>query len=83
MVCLGLDQVYLDLNRRVGQTAQDLGFRYDLERHQIKQRNVQRADILCCCAMFGHNEDIFAFQHSARGQAVGYFNRQADTSFDN
>lgn len=82
VIGLCLDQINLDLDRRIGQAAQDLRFRYDFERHQIEQRNAQRTDVLCGSAVLGHDEYVFAFQYGARRQTVGYFDRQADTPFD-
>ena len=63
LVGFGLHQVDLDLQRRVGQAAQDLGFGDDLERHQIEQRDAQRTDVLRECAVLGHDKYIFTFQH--------------------
>ena len=77
MIGLRLDQVDFYLNRCVGQAAQDLGFGHDLERHQVEQRNAQRADVLRCCTVLGHHKYVFAFQNRTRGQTVGYFYRQA------
>ena len=66
MIGLCLDQVDFNLDRRIGQAAQNLRFCYNFERHQIEQRNPQRTDVLRGGAVLGHNEYVFAFQYSAR-----------------
>ena len=76
MIGLGLDEVDLDLNGRVGQAAQDLRLGHDLERHQIENGDAERTNTLGRRAVFGHNEDIFALENRTRRQAVGNFYRQ-------
>lgn len=66
MIGLCLDQVDFNLDRRIGQAAQNLRFCYNFERHQIEQRNPQRTDVLRGGAVLSHNEYVFAFQYSAR-----------------
>ena len=81
MIGFGLNQIDLDLDRRIGQAAQDLRFCDDLERHQVKQRNMQWPDVLCGGAVLGHDENVFTLENGTRRQTVGYFDRQADTPF--
>ena len=76
MIGLGLDEVDLDLNGRVGQTAQNLRLGHDLERHQIENGDAERTNALGRRAVFGHNEDVFALENRTRRQAVGNFYRQ-------
>ena len=76
MIGLGLDEVDLDLNGRVGQTAQDLRLGHDLERHQIENGDAERTNALGRRAVFGHNKDVFALENRTRRQAVGNFYRQ-------
>ena len=78
VVGLGLNKIDLDLNRRVGQTAENLRFGYDFQRHQIEDGDAERADALRRCAVLGHNENVFAFQNRTRGQTVRYFYRQRE-----
>ena len=81
MIGLCLDQVDFNLDRRIGQAAQNLRFCYNFERHQIEQRNPQRTDVLRGGAVLGHDKDVLALQHGTCGQTVGYFDRQAEPSF--
>ena len=67
----GLQQLDLDLQRGVGQLAQDLRLGRDLGGHEIEQQHVQRADVLVHGAMLGHHEDVLVFEHFGRGQGVG------------
>ena len=60
-----LNQVDLNLDRRVGKTAENLCFRNDFGRHEIEDRNAERADVLGGRAMVRHDKDVFAFQHRA------------------
>ena len=49
---------------------------HDLERHQIENGDAERTNALGRCAVFGHNEDVFALENRTRRQAVGNFYRQ-------
>ncbi len=75
LVGRGLNQVDFNLNRRVGQTAQNLRFRHDFGRHQIEQPDPKRTNVLCRRPVVRHDENIFALQYGAGGQAVFYDNR--------
>ena len=78
VVGLGLNKIDLDLNGRVGQTAENLRFGHDFQRHQIEDGDAERTDALRRCAVLGHNENVFAFQNRTRGQTVRYFYRQRE-----
>ena len=62
-----LKQLHLDLERRVGQLAQQLGLSDDFGGHQIEDEQVQRAHVLVDGPVLGHNEDIFSLQRSSGG----------------
>ena len=66
----GLNQIDLDLKRRVGQTAEQLRFRRDFGRHQIEQTDFQRTDVLCHGTVLCHHEYVFALQNGTGGETV-------------
>ena len=70
-VAQGVEQFYLDLERRVGELAQQLGLGDDLSGHQIQDKQVQRADVLMDGAVFSHDKDVLALQNGPGGQRVG------------
>ena len=67
------EQLYLDLEGRVGQLAQDLCLGDDLGGHQVEDEHLQGPDILVQSPVFGHDEDILPFQGGAGGEGVGNF----------
>ena len=75
-----LQQLDVDLQRRVGKQAQELRFGFDLGRHQVENQNLQRADILRLRARFGHDENVFAFEPLFCGQPVVDFDGHGFTS---
>ena len=58
-IACGLQELYMDLQRRIGQLAQQLRLGYDLRGHQIQDQNIQRTNILMHRAMLCHYENIF------------------------
>ena len=76
VVGLGLDEVDLDLDGRVGQTAQNLRLGHDFQWHQVKNGNAKRTNALRGRAVFGHDENVFALKNGTRRQAIGNFYRQ-------
>ena len=67
------EQLYLDLEGRVGQLAQDLCLGDDLGGHQVEDEHLQGPDILVQSPVFGHDEDILPLQGGAGGEGVGNF----------
>ena len=66
----GVQQLHLDLERGVGQLAEQLGLRDDLGGHEIQNDQVQRAHILVDGAVLRHDEDVFALQRGPRRELV-------------
>ena len=60
----------VDLKRRIAQQAKQLRLGGDLGRHQVDDGNLQRANVLTRGAIFGHDEDAFAFKGGA-GREIG------------
>ncbi len=71
----GLEQLRLDLNRRIAQQTQYLRLCLDLRRHQIENEYFQRAYVLRHSPFLGHNENIFIFQQLVCRQITVYFYR--------
>ena len=63
-------QVHANLQRRIGQHAQQLVFGFNFLRHQIKQQHPHRADFLIDRPGLRHHEDIFLSQDMGRWQAI-------------
>ena len=80
-VAQGVEQLYLDLERRVGELAQQLGLGDDLSGHQIQDKQVQRADVLMDGAVFSHDKDVLALQNGPGGQRVGDSDRHRKAPF--
>ncbi len=59
-------QLDINLQRRVGQQAQKLVFRFDLLWHQVEDQHFQRPDFLCFCPRGCHHEDILTAQEIDR-----------------
>ena len=73
-VAKGMQQLHLDLKRRVGQLAQQLGLGNDLGGHQIQNQQIQGTDVLVHGPELRHNEDVFPLQSSSSGERIGDFN---------
>ena len=80
-VAQGVEQFYLDLERRVGELAQQLGLGDDLSGHQIQDKQVQRADVLMDGAVFSHDKDVLSLQNGPGGQRVGDSDRHRKAPF--
>ena len=70
LVADGLKQLDLDLKRRVGELAQDLGLGGDLRGHEVQQEELQRADVLVHRAKLRHDEDVLALESGGCGQRI-------------
>ena len=70
-------QLNLDLQRSVGQLAQNLGLGDDFRGHEVHQQQLQGTNVLMHCAVFGHNEDVLALERRSCGQGVGDSNGHA------
>lgn len=79
LMALGPQQRDVDLQRRIAEQPQQLGFRGDLGRHQIDDGDFQRPDVLTVGAAFRHDENVFALQYRARGQIFGNLDRHGTT----
>ena len=75
-----LQQLHLDLKRRVGQLAQQLGLGDDLGGHEVEDKHLQRTNILMKRPVFGHGEDVLRVQRLAGGQGVRDANGHGPTS---
>lgn len=67
----GLQEVDLNLQGRIRELAQDLGFRFDFQGHQIQDKHAQGTNILMDGAVLGHNKDVLAFQNLCCRQGIG------------
>ena len=79
-VALGLEQMYIDLEGRIGQLAQQLGLGDDLGGHQVEDEQAQGADVLVQGAALRHDKDVFALQHTGGGERVGDTDGHGQTS---
>ena len=60
-----------DLERGIGEKADDLVFRGDLGGHEVEDRDLQGTDILRGGAEFVHDEDVLRLKDFAGGKAGG------------
>ena len=54
-----INEVNLDLQRRIAEQTQKLRLRNRLDRHQVQNQNMKRTDILLIRTIRIHNENIF------------------------
>ena len=65
-----LHEVYLQLQRCIWKQPYEVGFRCNLQRHEIKNRYFKRTYILSGGTRIVHDEDVFFLQYVYRRQPV-------------
>ncbi len=78
---LCIDEVYLNLQRRIAEQAQKLCLRDVLDWHEIQDENLQRTDILTVRTVSIHDENILSFKDMRGRQIIWYLNWHENTSF--
>ena len=66
----------VDLQRCIGQLAQDLEFRILLQRHEVEDHDLDRTDVLMDRPVLIHHEYIFSFKDLLYRKSVSDFDRQ-------
>ena len=77
---LRIDEVDLDLQRRIAQKTQKLRLRHRLVRHEVQDQKPKWSDVLAVGAFRIHDEDVLTLQHMRRRQAIRYFDRHETAS---
>jgi hypothetical protein len=77
LVRLHVQELDLDLQGGVAEQAQQLRLGDHLRRHQVEDREPQRADVLVQGAVLAHDEDVLALENAHRGQRVGNLDGQS------
>ena len=77
---LRIDEVDLDLQRRIAQKTQKLRLRHRLVRHEVQDQKPKRADVLAVGTLRIHEKDVLALQNLRRRQTVRYFDRHETAS---
>ena len=67
----GLQQLHIDLQRRVGELSHDLRFGDDFCGHEVQKQQLQGTDVLMHGAVFGHYEDVFALENLGCWKRIG------------
>ena len=62
LIGIGVQERDVDLQRRIGQKAHKLRFRFHFRRHEIQNSDFKRTDILLERAFVVHDENIFTYQ---------------------
>lgn len=75
-----LQQFNVALDGRVAEQPQQLGFGFNLFRHQVEDGDVQRTNILAVSALLIHDKDVFFLKNSRGRQCGGYIDRHWDGS---
>jgi len=63
-------EIDVDLQRRIAEQAQEVGFRGFLDGHKIQDGNLQRSDVLCIGSRIVNNENVFLLQQLYRWKFV-------------
>ena len=71
LVRLGVHERDVDLQRRIGEKAHELRFRFHLGRHEIQDGDLQRADVLRERPLVAHNENILLLERRISGYILG------------
>ena len=80
-VALDLHQRQFDLKRRVGKQTNQVGFRSNLQGHQVQYGNAQRTNILRSRPEVIHHEYILFLQQIYCRQCFGYIKRHGSFAF--
>ena len=80
-VRLRVDEVDLDLQRRIAEQAQELRLRDVLDRHEVQDEDLERTDILAVSAVGIHDEDILSLEDMSGRQIIRYLDWHENTSF--
>ena len=62
LIGIGVQERDVDLQRRIGQKAHKLRFRFHFRGHEIQNSDFKRTDILLERAFVVHDENIFTYQ---------------------
>ena len=81
LVRFGVHEGDVHLQRRIGEKAHELGLRFHLGGHEIKNGDLQWTDVLRERALVAHDEDVFALQCRICGDIFGNDDRHCFLSF--
>jgi hypothetical protein len=75
-----MQQNDVNLQRRVAEQPQNLGFRRDFCRHEVEQRYLQGPDVLLVRARLAHDEYVLFLERFGSWQIVVYLNWHMSSS---
>ena len=75
LMALGAQQVYLNLQRRIGKLAHELRLGSDLGGHEIQNQHAQRTNVLVESAKLRHDKNVLALEDLGCGQSIRNSNR--------